>query len=409
VPNLAVIKILILADVFFPDTIGGAGRVVNHLSFELAKRGHDVHVITRNPDRKLSAREKLDANLTVHRFPIPLHESTGLILSEIKNSLSLSKALCRDITFDLCCVHQSLVAIGPLLFGPLRKTPIVHFFHSPWHEEFLVKKEKDGGKAAVWANGVASLMKWAEKRVVLKASKVFVLSNYMADRAVELHGCLEDRLKRIPAGVDLDRFQLPPDGKKAAKEAANLSMDRTVFLTVRNLVPRMGLESLIQAFNQSDVLRSKALLLIGGEGVLKERLASMVEKNNLQGCIRLLGYISDQELPGLYQAAEFFVLPTKSLEGFGLVILEAMASGTPVLGTPVGGIPETLDKFDRRLIFEGTGWQEIRAKLEQTVEHPETFHFSPSECRKFVEDNFSWEKMADAFEEEMLKLVQKQL
>ena len=403
------LKTLMLADVFYPDTVGGAGRVAYRLSLELGKRGHDVRVITRNPEGKLSAREEMDANLTVHRFPIPLHESTGLILSEIKNSLSLSKALYRDITFDLCCAHQSLVAIGPLLFGPLRKTPMVHFFHSPWHEEFLVKKEKDGGKTAVWANGVASLLKWAERRVISKASKVFVLSDYMGVRAADIHGRFEDRIERIPAGVNLDRFQLPPDGKKAAKAAVGLPMDTTIFLTVRNLVPRMGLESLIQAFGQSDVLKTKALLLIGGEGVLKERLASMVEKNNLRGYIRLLGHISDQELPGLYQAADFFVLPTKSLEGFGLVILEAMACGTPVLGTPVGGIPETLEKFDRRLIFEGTGWQEIRAKLEETVEQPEAFHFSPLECRKFVEDNFSWEKMADAFEEEMLKLVQKQL
>ncbi|MEJ2725010.1 MAG: glycosyltransferase family 4 protein, partial [Deltaproteobacteria bacterium] len=358
----------------------------------------------------LSAREELDDNLiTIHRFPIPLHESMGLIFAEIKNSLSLSKELWRDITFDLCCVHQSLVAVGPILFRPLRNIPMVHFFHSPWHEEFLIKKEKEEGKTAVGANAVASLMKWAERHVISKASRIFVLSDYMGSRAVELHGCLEDRIKRIPAGVDLDRFQLPRDGKKAAKEAADLSMGRTVFLTIRNLVPRMGLESLIQAFNKSHVLRSKALLLIGGEGVLKESLVSMVEKNNLRECIRLLGHVSDQELPGLYQAADFFALPTRSLEGFGLVILEAMASGTPVLGTPVGGIPETLEKFDRTLIFEGTGWREIKAKLEETVEHPEAFHFSPLECRKFVEENFSWEKMADAFEEEMLKLVQKQL
>jgi glycosyltransferase involved in cell wall biosynthesis len=400
-------KALILADVFFPDTIGGAGRVAYHLSVELGKRGHDVHVITRNPDGKLSAREKLGANLTVHRFPVPRKQSTSLILSEIQQSLRLAKALCREITFDLCCVHQSLVALGPLLFGPLRKSPMVHFFHSPWHEEYLIKKEKEIGKTALGAKAIASLMKRAERRVTSKASKVFVLSHYMGRRAVEIHGPLEDRIRRIPAGVDLDRFRLPQEGKKGAREAAGLPVGRTLFLTVRNLVPRMGLETLIRAFGQSDVLRSKGLLLIGGEGILKERLASVVENNNLGRSVRFLGHISDQKLPGFYQAADFFVLPTKSLEGFGLVILEAMASGTPVLGTPVGGIPETLERFDGRLIFDGTGWQEIKSKLEEAVEHPEAFHFRPSECRQFVEENFSWEKMADAFEEEMLKLLQK--
>ena len=397
-----------LADVFFPDTIGGAGRVAYHLGLEQGKRGHNVHVITRNPEGKLSAREELNANLTVHRFPLPIHESTGFIFSEIRNSLRLAKELCRDNIFDLCCVHQSLAAIGPLLFTSLRKTPTVHFFHSPWHEEFLIKKEKQDGKKAIGATAVASLMKRAERRIIHKASKVFVLSNYMGRRAAEIHGCPEGRIRRIPGGVDLDRFQLPRDGKKGAKELADLPLDRTVFLSVRNLVPRMGLESLIQAFSQSDVLRNKALLLIGGEGLLKDRLGVMVEKNNLRDCIRLLGHVSEQELPELYQAADFFVLPTRRLEGFGLVILEAMASGTPVLGTPVGGIPETLEQFDSKLIFDGTGWQEIKAKLEETVEHPEAFHFSAAECRKFVEANFSWKRMADAFEDEMLKIVERQ-
>jgi len=401
-------RILILADVFFPDTIGGAGRVAYHLSLELGRKGHDVHVITRNPDEKLLAHEELNASLTVHRFPVSLHESTAFIFSEIKNSLMLAKELSREIIFDLCCAHQSLVAIGPLLFTSLREIPMVHFFHSPWHEEFLSKKEREDGKTVAGANAVASLMKRAERRVIHKASKVFVLSNYMGRRAVEIHGCHEDRIKRMPGGVDLDRFQLARDGKKDAKEGADLPQERTVFLTVRNLVPRMGLESLIKAFSQSDVLRREALLLIGGEGFLKDKLVSMVETKNLRGCIRLLGHVSEQELPGLYQAADFFVLPTKSLEGFGLVILEAMASGTPVLGTPVGGIPETLEQFDRKLIFDGTGWQEIKAKLEETLEHPEAFRFSPAECRRFVEENFSWQQLAGTFETEMRKLGAKQ-
>ena len=104
----------------------------------------------------------------------------------------------------------------------------------------------------------------------------------------------------------------------------------------------MGIDNLIEAFHRSKILRQKGLLLIGGKGLLEDRLKSMVENYDLHGSIRFLGHIPEIDLPQKYQAADFFVLPTRNLEGFGLVILEAMASGTPVLGTPVGAIPEVI-------------------------------------------------------------------
>ncbi|MBW1862534.1 MAG: glycosyltransferase, partial [Deltaproteobacteria bacterium] len=79
-------KILMLADVFFPDTIGGAGRVIYHLGLELSEKGHEVHIITRNTDGKLPSHQQLNTNLFVHRFFSPQKTSLGLFFSEIKNS-----------------------------------------------------------------------------------------------------------------------------------------------------------------------------------------------------------------------------------------------------------------------------------------------------------------------------------
>jgi glycosyltransferase involved in cell wall biosynthesis len=106
-----------------------------------------------------------------------------------------------------------------------------------------------------------------------------------------------------------------------------------------------------------------------------------------------------------YQAADFFVLPTRELEGFGLVILEAMACGTPVLGTPIGAIPETVGLFDKNLLFEGSQGKDMKTKLEDVINRPEKYRFDPQACRKFVEERFSWEKMADAFEREVMRLI----
>jgi len=391
-------KILMLADVFFPDTIGGAGKVVYHLALELSRRGHEIHVLTRNNYGKRPYQQELAPNLLVHRFFSSSKESLALFFREIRNSRLQAKKLAQKVEFDLLCTHQSLVAMGPLLSRQFREIPLIHYFHSPWHEEFLVKKQEDRTKTGKRNKAIAFLMRRIEERILFKATKVIVLSEYMRDKVSEIHNYPKDLMVKIPGGVDLDRYNLPTGGKTAAKDAVKVPLNKTVFLTVRNLVPRMGLETLIESFSQSSVLRDKGLLLIGGRGFLEDRLRAQVEIANLQDAVRFLGYIAEKDLPLFYQASDFFVLPTRELEGFGLVNLEAMASGTPVLGTPVGGIPEVIGLFDKRLIFGGTGWQDMKSKLEEVIERPDSFRFEPQGCRAFVEANFSWKKAADAFE-----------
>ena len=398
-------KILMLADVFFPDTIGGAGRVVYHLSRELAKKGHEVHVLTRNPDGNLPSHQKMEANLFAHRFPIPNREGLRFFVSEIKHAYSEAKRASQETNFNLVCAHQSLVASGSFLSSSIRNTPFVHCFYSPWNEEYLIKKRNIKRETPWLAKTIAFFMRQMEKRILFKAKKVFVLSRYSAEQISAIHQLPPERVMMIPGGIDLNRFRLPDGGKATIKKGLDFPLDKTVFLTVRNLVPRMGIENLIEAFKSSHILREKGLLFIGGEGFLKESLRALVEKHGLEKSIRLLGRISEEDLPSYYQAADFFLLPTRELEGFGLVILEAMASGTPVLGTPVGAIPEIISLFDRNLLFEGTRHEDMRTKLEDVVQHPEKYRFDPESCRRFVEERYSWKKMAAAFEEEMIKLV----
>ena len=393
-------KILILTDVFFPDTVGGAGRVAYHLSSELSLRDHEIHVITRNTEGGLPDLQEIHHNLSVHRFRSTRKESFLSFLSEIKNTASLNRYLTRDISFDLVCTHQSLVGIGPLMSTPLRNTPTIHYFHSPWHEEFLIKKQREYTEPGIKDSAIAFLMKQIERRVLRKADKVIVLSRYMLERVSKIHSYPKTRLIKIPGGVDLNRYRLPIGGKPAVRTILGLSGDKTIFLTVRNLVPRMGLENLIEAFSRSDILRDKGLLLIGGKGFLGESLKRKVQNSALQNAVHFLGHVPEEDLPQMYQASDFFVLPTRKLEGFGLVILEAMASGTPVLGTPIGGIPEVIGPFDRELLFNGTGWQQIKSKIEEVIcDTPRRSRWAPQACRDYVEENFSWRRVANTFEQ----------
>ena len=96
-------KVLMLADVFFPDTVGGAGKVVYHLALELGNKGDQIHVITRNDDGKWPSYEELAPNLFVHRFFSPSKESLGLFFREIRNSRLVAKQLTDRIKFDFVC------------------------------------------------------------------------------------------------------------------------------------------------------------------------------------------------------------------------------------------------------------------------------------------------------------------
>lgn len=397
-------KILILTDVFYPDTIGGAGRMAYHVGLGLSQRGHDVHMITRNTGGKFNADELLAPKMRVHRFDCPEKESLSLFFSEIRKSYALAKRLISQIKFDLICTHQTLVAIGPLRYNRNERLPVIHYYHSPWHEEYLIKKLSNG-KQGINTRLISRVMRWMEKRIVYKADKVIVLSDYMKEKVSALHHYPEVKIAKIPGGVDLNRFHLPEGGKTSAKETLHFPQDKMIFLTVRNLVPRMGLENLINAFHGSEALRRKALLFIGGQGPLEKKLQSMVHQLHLQDAVHFLGHIPDDDLPRFYQAADFFVLPTTKLEGFGLVILEAMASGTPVLGTPVGAIPEIIGAFDKRLLFKSTDQSNIQGKMEDFINAPERYRFSQEACRHFILNNFSWEKVVEMFKEETKNLV----
>ena len=394
-----------LADVFFPDTVGGAGRVAYHLSTELSRTGHEVHMVTRNGDGMFPINEKKEFGLFIHRFFTPTQESIRMVVSEIKNSHVLCRRLSKKIRFDLICFHQSFVAVGPMLVGRFKNIPSVYYFNSPWHEEFSIKKKEDRSNTTIKNLLIAAWMKRVERQMMSRANKIVVLSRYMGKKARKIHPDSENKLVKIPGGVATDFFSVSGLSKAETKQCIGLPQDKTVFLTVRNLVPRMGIEALIEAFHQSHVLRKRGLLLVGGKGPLEENLKSLAANADLDGAIRFLGHIPDQDLTATYHGADFFVLPTRKLEGFGLVILEAMASGTPVLGTPVGAIPEIIGEFDKRLIFDGIHWQDMKMKLEDIILKPEEYDFDPKACRKFVEDHFSWKKTVEHFEREVMAVL----
>jgi len=242
---------------------------------------------------------------------------------------------------------------------------------------------------------------------VRRATRVHVLSAFSADLLRRLYRVPAARIVRIPGGVDTDRFR--PADRAEARRALGLPAGRPLVLTLRNLEARMGLDALLRALAEVRRAVPDVLLLVGGTGSLRAELEALAASLDLGAHVRFLGWVADAELPRWYQAADVFVLPTRALEGFGLVTVEALASGTPVLGTPVGATPEILGALAPSPLFEDASPAAIarglRAFLERAARDPGGARTLGAACRRLAETSYSWERAVDGLEATLLELA----
>ncbi len=227
----------------------------------------------------------------------------------------------------------------------------------------------------------------AERRVVHRATVIIVLSQFSNHQLMQLH---DREAVLIPGGVNSERFQ--PTGRDPSDKTLRL-------ITLRNLVPRMGLPQLIRAMS---LLPPHIELTIGGRGPLQDELMGLIHSLDLSQRVRLAGHVPDEDLPLFYSSANWFVLPTVALEGFGLVTLESLSCGTPVLGTRIGATPELLEKFDSQWIIEEPTAKEIAATILRVIEKPAP---SPDDLHHRVAEEFDWKNIAKLYLEMFESLV----
>jgi glycosyltransferase involved in cell wall biosynthesis len=151
----------------------------------------------------------------------------------------------------------------------------------------------------------------------------------------------------------------------------------------------MGLENLIEAVKTVREKVPEILVLIAGQGWLESELQQRIKSSGLEHNVRLLGYLSDTDLPLAYRAADLTVVPTVSLEGFGLATVESMAAGTPPIVTPVGGSPEVVGGLSADLIVPD--WTPAALAAALTAAFRGDLKLPTSEqCKVFARTHFDW-------------------
>lgn len=281
---------------------------------------------------------------------------------------------------DVIASHFALYAIGSL--DLLRKWPHVVHFHGPWATESAAE---GSGRLAVAAK------RFVEKRVYATADRAITLSRAFANILIDDYRVPAELVHIIPGGIDVPTS--PLTDRSAARAQLGWSNDRPIVLCVRRLARRMGIDVLIEAAALVRERHPDALLYIAGKGGLREELQARIESAGLQEHVKLLGFVPDDQLALAYAAADFTVVPSQTLEGFGLITLESLVQGTPVLVTPVGGLPEVVTGLDPALVLGAKDAAALAEGMAAALASPTRLP-SRDRCRAYAADHFAWPAIA---------------
>lgn len=357
---------------WFPTAPGGLSRYVYDLTAQLAS-GEDwielcgTDLPLRSPSPALTL-----TTLASEMAPLPQR------LWQTQKNFQQRQML-RPDAINL---HFALYSL-PLLRHLPPDVPISFTFHGPWAIE---SQQEGASQPSVW------LKQWVEQTVYRRCDRFIVLSQAFGTILHQSYGVPWERIHVIPGGVDTQRFQ-PTLSRSAAREQLGWPTDRPILFSPRRLVQRVGLEELLHAMVRVKQQIPEVWLAIAGKGPQRSALERQVQELGLQDQVRLLGYVADQDLPIAYQAADLTVVPSQSLEGFGLILLESLACGTPPLCTPVGGMPEVIAPFSPDLVTEAANAAAIADRLIDLLRHPTTLP-NRDACRQYACDRFNWRAIA---------------
>ena len=277
--------------------------------------------------------------------------------------------------------HFALYAAA-LLPQLSRLNHVVHF-HGPWAAETAVEGRHR-------ANVV---MKRLMERAAYSSAKSFItLSQAFKDVLVKEYRVDPGRVHVVPGGVDLKQFS--PGDQDEARERLGWPKDVPILLCVRRLVRRMGLEVVLDAFAAIAKKHPDSILILGGSGLIRGELETKIESVSLTSRVRLAGFIPESQLALAYRAANLSIVPSQFLEGFGLAAVESLACGTPVLVSPVGGLPETVNLLDPSLIATDKTAPAFADWLDQYLSGRMRLPTAKA-CWQYAEANFSWPRVAE--------------
>jgi len=371
--------------------VGGAGVYASCLCKELASLGHEVHAIIPYPNS--TNRQIIDDGVHVHRVQVlnkPLLRTVSFWLRARKIYRKIEGEIRPDI------LHSNVTSDLSLTKNSVKVPRVITVHHLA--KTTFEKVRMPLSQSIINPNTETGIISWIEKKtldfdkiVIERANRIIAVSNFVKKSLISSYSIPSAKISVIYNGVYWRDFVTSPNDITTLKNLYNLK-DEHVILYVGRIEPRKGINLLLEAFSiLSRKTKRKCRLLIVGKGN-KNRLWRMAQKLKIKNNITLIDEVSFDTLRKIYGLSQVFVMPSL-LEGFGLTLLEAMATGKPIVALKVGGIPEIVKNGINGKLVDGDP-SELASALKFFIENPRMARKIGERNRRYVAKNFGWEKTA---------------
>lgn len=372
-------KVLMLTTEYYPHIVGGLGRVTSALAPQLAALGYEVHVVT--ADCPGAAEHENVAGVFVHRVKNQTDPAHDFLLKTANLNQGLVQYAAElGIDFDIIHAHDWLVADAAWTLSKILRVPLVSTIHATEY-----------GRNSGLHNDINRYIDGKEWRLIYESRRVIVNSRYMVSELADHFGVPVDKIDIVPNGIEPDRLICATS--EAELRRAHKLEGKKVILFVGRLVYEKGAQVLLQAAPAIVREHPDAVFVIAGDGPYKSHLEQLAASLNLGDNVKFFGKANDKDLSELLSMAAIHVVPSL-YEPFGIVALEGMAAGVPVVSSYRGGLVDIVKHLDNGLTTFAGDPTSMSWALLQLLNNPELVESVKRSARQDVVSNYSWEAIA---------------
>ena len=378
------LKVVMLSWEFPPRIIGGIATHVYNLSINLVKLGVEVHVVT--CDFPNTPGYEIVEGVEVHRFdsyslPTPDFAAWVQLMNLNMQRAATQIIKCKKDSSIIIHAHDWLSAKAGIGLKHLNRLPLVSTIHATEY----------GRRSGVFSD-YNRMIHEIEVWLGSESKRVICCSRFMAEQVNKVLGVPYEKIRVIPNGIDPSIFT----NLKGVEEVKSRFADRgeKLVLFVGRLVVEKGVLVLLDAIPKV-LQRVDAEFVIAGDGYLRSEVVKRVAESGLGGKVHVTGYLDTDTIRRLFLAADVCVIPSL-YEPFGIVALEAMAAGCPVVASDTGGLSEIIEHEKTGVKVYPNNPDSLAWGILRVLESKDLVERLKKNMREKVEREYRWSTIAQA-------------